>query len=124
MNRNKFINWDTIKLIPREVYLHGLYDDHEGLRLMLNVVNVEGKMLKINFSTYLGYRTTEETSRLKTLHLTPINEVLNKTIDSEYLKWIAEESSAIFDEMQLSHYLICCSDAIVDIISMEEPQIE
>lgn len=116
--------WEPINNIPAQLFLEGLYDTYDGFK-----INLKGKLdtdpiLILQFSSYLAYQNTEETCRLKSLQT---NEILSTewplfiSNNSSYIDWLIEESYKIVDSRELLHYIITCSDCIIDIISDEAP---
>ncbi|MDB5153422.1 MAG: hypothetical protein JWR54_2173 [Mucilaginibacter sp.] len=124
-NKSKISKWEPVDNIPARLYLEGLHDDYEGLRLLLKGENATDRVLRIQFSSHLGYRNVDESNRLKTLHDNPILTTpwsLFVAIDDGFLEWVVNESLETMDERkQYKNYIICTPNDIVDVISDELP---
>lgn len=118
--------WKPVKDIPEKLYVQGVYDDYEGLRIILKGSG-NSRMLRIKFNTNLGYRNTNESERLKTLDENPEfcgGWPLFKVKDSDFIRWIIAESYEIVKKEDLTNYTILTADDIVEVISKETPETE
>jgi hypothetical protein len=123
--KDNFTFWEPGKGITENKYLEGINDGYEGLVIFLKEMNQSEKVLKISFNTYLTFRTSNESYRLKTLSLNHqfVNGI-NVSYNSEFLDWFKSETHHIYDESSPVHYLICTNDDITDVISFNEPVLE
>jgi hypothetical protein len=127
-NKSKIIKWEPVDNIPDRLYLEGLHDDYEGLKLLLKGENVKDRILKIQFTSHLGYRNVDESNRLKSLHDNPLLTTkwpLFVATDDGFIDWIVDESQDSIDKRkQYKNYIICTPNDIVDVISDELPIVE
>lgn len=116
--------WIPKEDVPKTCYLEGLRDDYDGFRLFLKGEDENGATLTISFENHLGYRNFNESERLKTLNNYPsLGEKWTFFIveESEFTKWIVEESSEIVREQDVTHYLIATPEDIVEVLAKEAP---
>jgi hypothetical protein len=113
--------WEPGQEIIKNKYLEGLYNDHEGLKILLREMGENKKVLQVTFKTHFAYRSVNESYRLKSLGEDEFENGINYSNDSKFLRWLKEETHNIYDDLDLTHYLICTNDDITDIISAEEP---
>jgi hypothetical protein len=125
---NKIAKWEPVANIPSQLYLEGLHDDYEGFRLFLKGKDTSDRILKIQFTTYLGYRNIDETYRLKTLQKHRILTTgwpLFISKDDDFIAWIITESTGTVDNSKpYFNYIICTPNDIVEVVSDETPIVE
>ena len=115
--------WEPITDLPNSPYFFELHDSKGTLDVFLKEFSEPKKTLKIGFSGKLAYRLVNEAGRLKTLNESSIMTFCTST-NSEFLVWFKQESEGIFDDWALTHFVICNSDSIIDVISSKQPEFE
>ena len=120
--------WEPVENIPPQLYLEGLHDDYEGLRLLLKGKDSSDPLLQVRFKNRLGYRNIDETYRLRTLDRHKILTTqwpLFISRQDDFIDWIIEESSGTVDTTVLyTNYIFCTPNDIVEIVTDEEPSVE
>lgn len=119
---DRFLKW---------YYTESISDNENGLKIILfDAENPSDKRILIHFTKGVdAYRITNESFT---------NEIINfvddkygvdfyvdwpffKIEDSEYLEWLNKKSSGISEPYKFTHYCIFTSDALLDILSYDEP---
>lgn len=116
--------WDLIESPLFEFYLHELNEGFYGLKILLKDIGPSNKILEIFYSSFLSYRVTEESGRLKTLYENNSLGAYNIAKDSSFLRWFNEESHGLFSEEVLLHYNIISSNKIIDVVSSHPPVVK
>jgi len=116
MEIDVYKTWEPIVGLPDNFYFYGLNNVGGDLIILLKEPQSE-RILEIKFSGILGYRVVQEAGRLKTLYENKSLVGFETSTDSEFLRWFKEESRNMFDDWDLTHYVICNLDNIIDIIS-------
>jgi hypothetical protein len=120
--KEKYERWDPIEELPDNPFFYEMYFQRGKLVVLLKESDLVDRCLKIEFSNPLGYRIVNESGRLKTLD-SQVIYTFCKTDVSEFLKWFDEESYGIFDDVAKYHYMVCSSDNIIDVITIQEPYV-
>jgi len=117
--------WEPVAGIPHQLYLLTLLDNAKSLEIKLQGSDTDN-ILTLSFPSYVSYRNTDETSRLKSLN---DNKILSsewpifKSNDTQYLDWVVEESFGISNKHNLIHYIITVGSGIIDVVASQEPQL-
>ena len=104
--------------------MHELNDGFYRLKALLQDIGPSNKILEIFYSSFLSYRVTEESGRLKTLYENNSLGAYNIAKDSSFLRWFNEESHGVFSEEVLLHYNVISSNKIIDIVSSHPPVVK
>jgi hypothetical protein len=122
---DQFEPWQPVEGLIVNFYLQSLALNGNELTLMMSTSIDDGnRWLKISCRNCFTYRFSQETARLKSLHMDNFGtSPLTRSFNSEYLNWYKEESYGFLDQFNPVHYLILCDD-IVDIICASEPLVE
>ena len=115
-------DWKPLEGIDGNFFLEGLYDDYEGIRLLLRCMKND-KVFRIFFDAVLSYRNTDEGSLLKSLQNGTIKGVLFTTHNSLFLDWYYQESFASRDS-RIIHYCIYTPNDCIDVIASFAPKVE
>lgn len=115
--------WEPISDLPNSPYFFELHNCNGMLTVFLKEFSEPNKALKITFSSTLGYRVVNEIGRMKSLNESSIMTFCMSQ-DSEFLRWFKKESEGVFDDWSLTHFVICNSDNIIDVISNQKPDVE
>lgn len=125
----KWERWTVNPEIPAKLYLQALIDDKDGLRLVFTDTH-ENTYTFLFDELVLSYRHTDEGTLIRTLeHLYKhydtdffSNWTLFQVTDSSYLKWLAEESTNIYETVyNIQHYVFLTSNDVIEVLSTEPP---
>jgi hypothetical protein len=125
--------WEPVSEVSQKYYVDTIIDNIEGLKIVLSdSINEESKIVIFFNNSVHAYRSTDESYRQKMLN--DIDKkygtkfysewTLFKVTNSEYLKWISNQSFGIAKSENLTHFIIVAIDSIIDIIAAYEPKIE
>lgn len=120
--KEKYERWDPIEELPDNPFFYEMYFQSGKLVVLLKESDLVDRCLKIEFGNPLGYRIVNESGRLKTLD-SQVIYTFCKTDVSKFLKWFDEESYGIFDDVAKYHYMVCNSDNVIDVITIQEPYV-
>ncbi|ATP58013.1 hypothetical protein CPT03_16845 [Pedobacter ginsengisoli] len=114
---NEYNLWEPIIDIPyNDLYFFGIRDDLGKLIISLKLLGSNEKLLEIKFSGVQAYRVVQEGARLKSLGESPSLRGFRVSTNSDFIEWFKEESLGQFDDWGLTHYVICNTDNIIDVI--------
>ena len=113
--------WEQGKSIAENKYLQSIRYESGILIIALKGLNEDDPVLTITFKDHFSFKSTNESFRLKSLYQNKFQNGVNYTHDSSYLQWIKEETHGIYNDLNLTHYLICSNDDITDVISASAP---
>lgn len=131
--QEKWIQWmPSIQNISAKYYIESLTDNIEGFRVIL--ADSAGNSSKISMSFTNGvsaFRSSEEGFRLSTISYLDkkyggefySDWTFFKVENSEYLKWLSEQSGGISDLYTVKQYSLITDDEILDIVTSYEPTI-
>ncbi|MFC6332757.1 hypothetical protein ACFP56_09000 [Paenibacillus septentrionalis] len=128
----KWVYMDIEQELNVKYYIDSINDNTEGLSIMLSEVNDESLRVKVFFEHSVhAYRSTDESYRSNTINYLQDSYGLNfykeRTFfvitDSEYIRWLSQQSQGISDLEQVSHYSFLAVNSIVDVIAAYEPKI-
>lgn len=126
---SKINRWIPHENLPQALYVEGLHDDYEGLRIILkgNDDKETEKVFRITCESFLTYRNADESNRMKTLNQHP--ELCEKwtlylTEESDFIDWIKEESLGILEDQKLYHLIIASPNDIFELVATEPPIFE
>ena len=124
MKSNKYEEWKANENLPDKFYLNQLVHEKGQLRILFKELDLQSQeQLSVIFKSYLAYRIVQESGRLKSLENDDLKS-FKKTTESEFISWFKEEALGIYDDQELTHYVIVNLDNIVDIISEFPPFVE
>ena len=118
--------------IKGNYYIQSVEDTLDGLKVVMES-ELDDFKVRITFSDYVwSYRNTNESycwqifSELSDKHGDDFYKdwAFFKIENSEYLKWISNNSAKIYDDGGAEHFVIKGLEQVVDIINDEEPKIE
>lgn len=124
MENEQFDIWEPQEAIDSDIYFYEIKHDGEYLYVLLKKLNVNDKFLSVRFKGVFGYRVFTESSRIKTLHELSVFRGFRTSTNSEFLNWFKKESSAMFNDVPLTHYVICNIDNIIEVISAMPVSVE
>ncbi|MBB5648941.1 hypothetical protein [Pedobacter cryoconitis] len=126
MNSENIKKWEPVHLIPNQLYIDSIIDDHLGLTIVARGEDSDDA-LSIWFRSVLSYQSVDETCTLKRLEDFPILSTqwpLFISSKSSYIDWIVEQSYQIVDLEEVINYIITHGDGIIDVISNDPPEIK
>ncbi|SDH66169.1 hypothetical protein ACRQ5D_19520 [Mucilaginibacter sp. P25] len=118
---DEFNVWEQGNSIAKDKYLDNISYNDEGLTITLKSINENDPILKVTFKTHFSFRNTNESFRINSIYNDKFQNGINYSTDTQYLRWIKEETHSIYNEAGLVHYLICSNDDITDVISSSAP---
>jgi|ERR1700733_3048098 len=128
----KWTRWEPIKNLSKHYYVKSISDTFSGgLKIkLIDDRDPEKKVLVSWPNSVDAYRKTYETFTLLTLSNIDKQYGENfkgwtffKIENSEYLKWISEQSCKITDSFNLKHFCIYSTEEMVDVLSCVEPEV-
>jgi hypothetical protein len=130
--KEEWVKWEPIKGLSEKYYTKSILDGFEGFKIVLCDENNDRKKAIITFDAVSSYKWTDETFRLNTVAFLDkkyekgfyIKWTFFKVISSSYIHLLSKESGGIADFYSLNYFVILESNAIIDIIASQEPQIE
>ena len=120
-----FKKWEFITNLSTDIlYFKGLYDDHEGFRVLLETES-DNKLLKVSFDTVLSYRNTDESDLIKLFDESEgIGGGCVYTVSkSNFLKSFHDNNHGIRQDEVITHFAIYTPSACLDILSISNPDI-
>lgn len=123
ISAENFDIWKSKEEFPRQFVFVSLSDEwKQVLKIKIEEIGIETecRTLHIEFKNPAFYRVSDESLRLKTLHDVGTYRDLAVSSNSELLRWFHEESYGIVEDAGLLHYVICCEDVIIDVLSYFE----
>ncbi|WP_143053996.1 hypothetical protein [Parapedobacter koreensis] len=122
MIEEKYEPWEPIKELPSSPFFYEMYFKEGSLIILLKESDLVEKRMKIVFKNPLGYRIVNESGRLKKLD-NPYIYTFCKTQQSNFLEWFNYESDGLFNDWDVTHYMVCNSDNIIDVITNQTPEV-
>jgi hypothetical protein len=111
----------------------GLYDleemcESDGvLNIRLALLKDASRRLVVSFSNHLAFRKTGESEGLVMLNAIATTSQPGLSFyvveDSDYLRWLVEQSHGIQETQKLTHFAIITIDDIIDVITLELPSV-
>lgn len=120
----EFKKYDCKLNIPckTELYLDEVSDNKNGLVFVFydpkSYFHVE-----IKFQSYLMYRVSDESYRLKRTYELPEFSFVMKAERSSFIEWFHEESLNVYSGDRIFHFLILSADDVIDVLSYQNPLI-
>jgi hypothetical protein len=103
---------------------HIFYNGAELSIVLSKADDNKGTRVRVTFTGPVeSYRNTYETFRVSISKLYQ-GGTFFKIENSEYIKWLSEQSCGIDSNFQFIHVVIATDDKVVDIIAKQEPQVE
>jgi hypothetical protein len=123
--------WEPIKDLPTKVLLQDFGFDDEGLFTKVFSRQDDKHIVKVLFDGYImSYRDTDESSMQKTINMIIeeygedfLNWSFFKVKNSDYLKWLHEQTYNIYIDMDVQHFVIATCDEFIEILATYEPTV-
>jgi hypothetical protein len=119
--QEQYVKWTPVTSIPNSMYCEGIHDDYEGFRILLKGKNANDPILRIHFDSTIAYRNIEEGKRPKTLERITEKSTLYIVKNSNWLKWISNESFGMYDNLDIIHFAIYSLNDWIDVLSVKHP---
>lgn len=124
-----WIRWEPDASLKLAYDIISVQDNMDTLKIVIGGRKTDQE-LEVIFDSTWAYRTTDETLRLNlSTQLSQkygtefyANWSFFKIENSNYMKWLLEQSGGYAEEFNLKHFVIMGSDFIVDIAAAEEPK--
>ncbi|WP_156305459.1 hypothetical protein [Sphingobacterium endophyticum] len=123
MSVNVFEIWPPAACLSTQMYFSELRESQGILSIFLKFSDKPDSTLKIDFKGFLGYKVFQEGSRLKFLGEHQFFGLINVSVSSIFLEWFLQESEGLFYDWNLKHFMVCNADSIIDVITVEPPDI-
>jgi len=126
----QWIKWEPIQGLSRHYYVDLVSDSFDGFLIELTDAENENNKVEIKFlDSVKAYRSTDEAYRshlLSVLYETYGIEYFNewalfKVRNSDYQKWLTEQSYGFLDLKTTTHFSIMGGESIVDVIANYDP---
>lgn len=130
--KEKWIKWEPMGNLAHNYYVESITESLDGLRLVLFDSEKPADKILIRFAKSVdSFRRTTETftyltiDTLAEIYGTDFYEkwAFFKVENSEYLKWMSEQSYGISEERDFTHFCFLAVDSIVDVIANYEPEV-
>ena len=108
--------WVPAEEIENEMWVEALYDDYEGLRILLK--GSSSRILRISFDQYYVYRNADESYRdilWTEAAFEQRDSSLCITTSSKLIEWLYEESGGVYSMDEMVHYLIKTGADVVEV---------
>ena len=131
----KWIKWKPISCLNNKYYIESIKHDKNGFIIILEHCNEynQKKQIKIIFDGPIeSYRYCDEHCRIELLEKLNGKYGAQFYLDwryfivenSEYLKWLEQESCTIVSCLEVKHYVFIDNDCILDVVVSFNPKIE
>lgn len=129
--KEKWTQWKPISNLSNKYYIESIINDATGLTIMfVDSINKLAKLKMVFENGIDAFRITNETFILSTISY--LNEKYGdqfyaewtffKVENSEYLKFLSEQSGRISDSYGVKKYSIITDEDSLDIVSTYEPK--
>ncbi len=124
--------WEPVSGLAKKYYVEKIEELDEAFSISLVDYNNDSNKILLDFNYLVdSYRSVYGTFRHKLI--VELDEKYGsdfyghwtffKVNNSEYLKWLNQESYTITSSLSLIHFSLIAIDAVVDIIAYDEPKI-
>jgi len=128
----KWIKWEPTEGLAPLYYIDEIHDTMAGFTIKLSECNNEKNGITILFENGVeSYRNADESFRLKLFPLLSKEEGIGllgqwaffKVENSEYIRWLSEESYKWFDALRTTHFAFITGNDVLDVVSTDEPKV-
>ncbi|WP_374018193.1 hypothetical protein ABU162_29960 [Paenibacillus thiaminolyticus] len=123
-----WLQWKPVEGLQSKYQLVKVTFDCDGLAIILASSETSSELF-LQFKSPFSFRTTDEGKRLKLLNR--LNEKfgddfvrtssLFMVYESEYLKWINDETYYMYENQNLYHFVILTDNEVLEILSPLHP---
>jgi hypothetical protein len=131
--QEKWTQWKPLVDAANKYYIESISIKVDEFKILLVDAVGDSPKVSIFFPHFINnFRINDEGFRLLTIAYLNKNYEGNfysewtffKIENSEYLKWISEQSYGISDDCRLVHFCILTDDEIFDFVASSEPKVE
>ena len=119
--------WETEVIVPKCIVIQKVNLDNEGIKIFFRESGSKANEYVLTFKNFLGYRCFDEGDRLKLQaewsHILTMSSIFYSK-NSQFLEWAIGESYEIREKSKLTHFIIGCSNWLVDVLTFEEPTLQ
>jgi hypothetical protein len=117
----QWVEWEPIVGLVRNYNIDKVLNTAEGLSILLSKADDNNDVkIRVTFTdTIEAYRSTYETFRIKISSLY-IGWTFFRIENSEYVKWLLEQSHGIDNDFKFMHFAIATDDTVLDIVAKHE----
>ena len=118
----KFTEYDIGVVFPidTQLFLVRTIDDENGLRFEFRDSKI-GMALSLTFDSYSMYRVSNESYRHRVWDQISTASFVVASNDSDFIQWFHCESSNLYIDSNIKHYLILSADDYIDVLSFDAP---
>ncbi len=129
----KWEKWEPLSKLATEYYLDKVIDNDEiGFQIEFKDFKNRKKIIRFIFENWVySYRYLEESfaiNRYDQLSKKYGDKFLNwtffKVANSNYIRWLSQESGGLSDPRDLKHYSFLSMDSVLDVINDKDPIVE
>lgn len=131
--QEKWVQWKPLENLANKYSVKLMTMSMRDFKILLIDTDADTPDVSIVFSYPINtFRNSEEAFRLQTIGY--LNEnyggdfystwSLFKVENSEYLKWLSEQSGGLSDFYKMIHFCIITDDEIFDFVASDEPKVE
>lgn len=134
MTQEKWTQWKPLEGLANEYDIISITLAGKEFKILLGDARDDSPDVRISYNDYFisEFRSTSETFRLSTISYLDKKYggdfysewSFFKIEDSQYLKWLSEQSYGISDDCRLTHFCILTDDDFFDFIASKEPKVE
>lgn len=125
MSAEKYQAWIPTSNLTGKVLIDEIVDSDGGLSILIRALDGGENRYRILFDPYVAYRNMDEGFRTKTFsEIGGFNGSLYLIENSNWLRWLHEESLGYYSDRDIKHYFIVTSADCLDILSEFEPTVE
>ena len=131
--QEKWSQWKPLENVANEYYIKSITITGKEFVILLEDARTDSPQVSISYPTFINnFRSNEEAFRLLTISYLKEKYGVKfysewtffKIENSQYLKWISEQSYGISDGCKLNHFCILTDDEFFDFVSSSEPKVE
>ena len=131
--KEQWMRWQPADNLRNGYYIDSTCNDKNGLKIVLIETENAKKAVTVLFDSGIYcYRDTYETythSRMLEACERQGRELFYgtnffKVTNSDYIKWVSEQSGGISNCQPLEHFVIFTQDSMVEILAYYEPRVE
>jgi len=131
--KEQWTRWNPANNLAKKYYLDSIFDNIAELKITLLEENNKKNKVIITFKyPASSYRETKKIFKDKLIY--DLNQKYGKNFcdewaffkvdNSNYIKWLSEQSCGIYDDVPFVHYSLITTNSILDLIDQWEPKIE
>lgn len=130
--KEEWKKWEPIKNVSAKYYIDYILNDSKIFKIILIERDNEFNKVSILFESSIhAFRWSDETYRYKTIIMLSekygrsfYSGTLFKITNSDYIKWLLDQSNKIKNENDLIHFSFIGANSVLDVIGTAEPIVE